>query len=188
MIDEQRLALYLMLGQGATREVRRIPGIAPQEPLKISAIDDLATLIPDAVTLAYEASEPYKLFFVFERYLRQLVIGVLSRDGKEEWWDKLPQDVKDEVTKLEETEEVKNWMALGSRDKSALVTYPQLLKIIDHCWKDRFQDLLRDKALVQEARLIAHLRNAVCHMTPIPEEDIARIKQTMRDWFRRVAP
>jgi hypothetical protein len=34
--------------------------------------------------------------------------------------------------KLEAQEEVKSWMALGSRDKSALMTLPQLLKVIDH--------------------------------------------------------
>ena len=97
-------------------------------------------------------------------------------------------DVQDEVTKLEETEEAKSWMALGSRDKSALLTYPQLLRIIDHAWKDGFSDLVRDKALVQEARLIGHLRNTICHMTPIPDEETERVKQTMRDWFRVVAP
>ena len=79
-------------------------------------------------------------------------------------------------------------MALGSRDESALLTCPQLLGIIDHAWKDGFSDLLRDKALVQEARLIGHLRNTICHMTPIPDEETARVKQTMRGWFRIVPP
>ncbi len=49
-------------------------------------------------------------------------------------------------------------------------------------------DIVRDKGLVQEARLIAHLRNIICHMTEIPEEEVERIRQTIRDWFRVVAP
>ena len=79
-------------------------------------------------------------------------------------------------------------MALGSRDKSALMTYPQLLRVIDHCWKDYFKDIVREKALVQESRLIAHLRNTICHMTLISDEEMERIKQVMWDWFRVVSP
>ena len=68
------------------------------------------------------------------------------------------------------------------------MTYPQLLRVMDHCWKDAFEDLVRDKTLIQEARLIAHLRNTTCHMTSVPDEEVQRVRQTMRDWFRVVAP
>jgi hypothetical protein len=67
-------------------------------------------------------------------------------------------------------------------------TYPQLLAIIDKNWKDHFQDLLRDKALVQEGRWISHIRNAVCHMSTVPDEEMERIRQVMRDWFRVLPP
>jgi hypothetical protein len=55
------------------------------------------------------ASEGYRLFFV---YLRELVVEILTKkeEGKT-WWDFAPQDVKDDVTRLEQTEEVKGWMA-----------------------------------------------------------------------------
>lgn len=187
-MNEQRLALFLMLGQSASREMRQVPGIVPSESLHVSSTHDLAASMPDTVSLAMDAAEVYKLFFVFERYLREFVVEVLSNDGKEDWWPKLPKDVQDEITKLEETEDTKSWMALGSRNKSLLMTYPQILRVIDYCWKDNFEDLIRDKALVQQARLIGHLRNAICHMSSIPEEEIGRVRQTMRDWFRRVAP
>lgn len=83
---------------------------------------------------------------------------------------------------------MKAWMALGSRDKSALMTFSQLLRVIDHAWKEGFDDVVRDKGLIQEARLITHLRNTICHMTEIPIEEADRIRQTIRDWFRVVAP
>jgi hypothetical protein len=59
---------------------------------------------------------------------------------------------------------------------------------MDHAWKDGFDEIVRDKGLVQEARLIGHLRNTICHMTDIPIEETDRIRQTIRDWFRVVAP
>lgn len=188
MSVDARAALFVMLGQTAERAVAGLETLAPSESLLLSSTYDLAPLIPDGVKRALRAAETYKLFFVFEGYLRDFVVEVLSADPAGSWWDKIPKDVQDEVTKLEETEEAKSWMALGSRDKSALLTYPQLLRVIDHAWKDGFSDLVRDKALVQEARLIGHLRNTICHMTPIPDEETERVKQTLRDWFRVVAP
>lgn len=188
MTSDAKAALFVMLGQTAERAVADLDKVAPPQPLLLSNSYDLAALVPDAVKGAIRAAEAYKLFFVFEGYLREFVVEVLSSDPAVSWWDKAPQDVKDEVTKLEETEEAKAWMALGSRDKSALLTYPQLLRIIDHAWKDEFADQVRDKTLIQEARMIGHLRNTICHMTAIPDEEVDRVKQVMRDWFRVVAP
>jgi len=178
-----------MLGQTAEKTVAKLEDIVPKESLLLSQAYDLALLAPDTVRKAVEASEPYKLFFAFEAYLRQMIVEVLSKEGQDaNWYDKVPKDVKDEITRLEATEEIKSWMSLGSRDKSALMTLPQLLKVIEENWKEGFDDLIRDKGLIQEARLLVHLRNTICHMSTIPVEEIERIKQTMRDWFRVVAP
>lgn len=188
MRADEKLALFMMLGQSARRTVRSLKDLAPPGSLWLSPSYDLAPLLPDAVRQATLAAEAYQLFFVFETYLRDMVVDVLSKDPAINWWDKVPQFVKDEVVKLEETEEAKAWMALGSRDRSALMTYPQLLAVIDGNWKGAFDDVVRDKALIQSARTIAHLRNTICHMTAIPPEEIDRVRQTMRDWFRMVAP
>jgi len=187
MRDEQ-LALFIALGQTADRVLRDLPETVPPMSLSISSSIDLATVIPEAVKHAATAAEGYKLFYVLENYLRELVVDVLSKEDAEHWWDKVPKDVQDDVAKLEETEEAKQWMALGSRDKSALMTYPQLLRVMDHCWKVGFEDLLRDKTLLHQSRAIGHLRNTLCHMTEISDEETERIRQTMRDWFRVVAP
>jgi hypothetical protein len=181
-------ALFLMLGQAAQKTLVSLDDIVPSESLFLSPSYDLAPLVPDMVRRSAEAAEAYRLFFVFESYLRELIVEVLSKDGLQTWWEKVPSDIQVEVTKLEETEEMKGWMALGSRDKSALMTLPQLLKVIDHNWKGAFDEVVRDKSLVQEARLLGHLRNTICHMSTLSGEESARIRQTMRDWFRIVAP
>lgn len=188
MIDESRLALFVMLGQSATAAIGDVPNLAAPDSLRLSDKHELATMMPEAVRRSAQAVEPYRLFFIFENYLREFVAGVLIGRDAENWWASVPQDVQAEVTKLEETEEAKSWMALGSRDKTALMTYPQLLRVIDQCWKSHFEDLLRDKALVQQARLISHLRNTICHMSTISDEEGERVRQTMRDWFRRIPP
>lgn len=59
------------------------------------------------------------------------MLETLSQVDPVNWWDKVPQDVKDDVQKSEETERQKQWMALDSRSKLALTTLPQLLRIMD---------------------------------------------------------
>lgn len=188
MTIDSQAALFLMLGQTADRTVSKLDDVVPSESLLVSATFDLAPVLPAMVRKAIEAAEVYKLFYVFENYLREFVLEVLTKDATVSWWDRIPSDVQTEITKLEETEDVKSWMALGSRDKSALMTFPQLLRVIEHAWKDCFEDVVRDRALVQEARFIGHLRNTICHMSPVPKEEADRVRQTMRDWFRVVAP
>jgi hypothetical protein len=185
---DEHLALFVMLGQTAARTASDMPMLVPPESLLLSRAYDLAAIVPERVRDASRAAITYKLLFVFEGYLRDFVADVLSKDPVTSWWDKVPKDVQDEITKLSETEEAKSWMALGSRDKSALMTYPQLIRVIDYCWKLGFEDLVRDKTLLQQARLIGHLRNTICHMTSLPDEETERIRQTMRDWFRIIAP
>lgn len=185
---DTKAALFVLLGQTAEKSVASLPDVAPHEELLLSASYDLAPLLPERVRKANQAAESYRLLFVFEGYLREFVLDVLSRDTAVSWWDRLPKDVQEEASRLEQTEEAKSWMALGSRDKSALLTYPQLLKVMEYAWKDGFEDTVRDRTLLQQARLIGHLRNTICHMTEIPDEETDRIRQTMRDWFRVVAP
>jgi hypothetical protein len=189
MTLDSAASLFVMLGQTAEKTVAKIDSVVPKESLLLSKDIDLALLVPEGVRKAAEASEPFKLFFFFETYLRELIVEVLSKEGTvANWYDKVPGDVQKEIERLEAAEEIKSWMSLGSRDKSALMTLPQLLKVIDENWKEGFDDLIRDKGLIQEARLLVHLRNTICHMSTIPVEEVERIKQTMRDWFRVVAP
>lgn len=188
MSIDSKAALFLMIGQSAERAVLKMEELVPSEKLLLSASYDLAPVMPEQVRRASSAAETYRLFFVFENFMREFVLEVLSKDTTNSWWDHIPKDVQDEVIKLEDTEDVKSWMALGSRDRSALLTFPQLLRVIDSAWKEGFEELMRDKGLIQEARLIGHLRNTICHMTEIPPEETERVRQVMRDWFRVVAP
>jgi hypothetical protein len=188
MTFDSNAALFLMIGQLAEKKIVKISELVPRESLLLSPSYDLASLLPVSVRDATLAAEAYRLIFVFENFLRLFVVSVLSKDAERQWWDKVPKDVQDEVLKIEETDEMKSWMALGSRDRSALMTFPQLLRVIEVAWKDGFEELVRDKALIQTARLIVHLRNTICHMTSVPEEEIDRIRKTMRDWFRVISP
>ena len=181
-----RLALFVMLGRSVEQLVQKHPDTVPPDSLAISDTVDLAAGLPASVRRANRAAAVYKLFFVFENYLRELILDVLAEKYPTDWWDKVEPNVKKDVGDLEAREETKQWMALGSRDKLSLTTYPQLLLTIEFCWKEGFDAVVRDKQLIHEARMVGHIRNAICHMTDVPDEEVERVKQMLRDWFRAV--
>lgn len=189
-MNDADLAHFLMIGRSAQRSVQNLPGTVSSKPLMISDRFNVAEVLPDESRDAVEAAETFKLFFVFENYLRDFILTVLSEADKENWWNSVPQNVKDDVAKLEETEDKKRWMNLDSRGKLALTTLGQLISIVDDSanWKNHFEPLIGDKGLLQQTRLVVHTRNTICHMSTVTEEEHERLKQVMRDWFRVVSP
>lgn len=186
----ERLALFLLVGQTAQRSIKNLPNTVPQSRLMISDTFNVAEVLPDETREAIDVSETFRLFYVLENYLREFILDVLSEADKENWWGSVPKDVRDKVAEYESTEEDKRWMNLSPRGKLALTTLPQLLRIIEeeNNWKNHFHKLVRDKALITQTRLINHTRNTVCHMSPVTAEEHERVQQVMRDWFRVIAP
>jgi len=57
-----------------------------------------------------------------------------------------------------------------------------MLKVIEQAWKEGFDEIVRDKGLIQEgAAFLVHLRNTICHMSVLSNEEVDRLKQTMRE-------
>jgi len=185
-----KLAHFIMIGRSVGRDVDSLRTTVPQVPLLISNSFDISEVLPEESRDAAKAAMTYRLFFVFEAYLRDLVLTVLSEAKKEAWWEAVPSNVRDDVAKLEEHEDRKRWMNLDSRGKLSLTTLPQLLSIIDDPsnWKAYFEAVVRDKQLIQQTRLVVHTRNTVCHMSHVTDEEHERVQQVIRDWFRMVAP
>jgi len=182
MTPSQKFALFTMLGRSTQKSIREAPGTAPKAELMISATFNVAEVLPEETKEAVQAAETFKL--------RDFILKVLSEADKDNWWEAIPLDVRDEVAKLENTEDQKRWMNLDSRGKLSLTTLPQLIRIMDEPgnWKKYFEPLVRDKGLLQQTRLIGHNRNTICHMATVSEEEHERVRQVMRDWFRVIAP
>ncbi len=185
-----RLALFLMMGQTAQRGIRNLPNTVPQTRLLLSDAFNMAEVLPEETRESFGVAETFKLFYVFENYLRDFILNVLSEADKVNWWNSVPKDVQDKVAEYETTEEIKQWMNLNPRGKLALTTLPQLLRIMDedNNWKNHFGRLVRDKSLIIQTRLIIHTRNTVCHMSTVTAEEHERVQQVIRDWFRVIAP
>jgi hypothetical protein len=189
-VRDADLALFLLLGQFAQKEVLKVGEIAPTLNLPLSPLVNLSELLPEEVKEAIHTSEVFKLLYVFESYLRDFVLDSLTESQKEAWWTRIPGHVRLEIEGLEKKDERKVWMAHSSRSKLDLATLPQLIAIMEEKsnWEDVFSNVLRDKSLLSETKTICHTRNLVCHMHVVSDEEIERLKLVIRDWFRVVAP
>lgn len=103
-LRDDYLSLFLMLGQTSQKAVSKLPDTVPPQHLMLSSSEDLALVLPNEVRRAIRAAETFKLFFVFENFIRDFVLETLSEIDPVNWWDKVPPDVQAEVQKLEETE------------------------------------------------------------------------------------
>ena len=74
MSADSQTASFVMLGQVAERTVSSSEAVVPKEELLLSPMYDLAEIVPEKVRRATSASEGYKPFFVFEEYLREMVV------------------------------------------------------------------------------------------------------------------
>ena len=73
MNGSKDLAHFLMIGRTAQRQVQQLPGTVPQMPMMISDRFNVSEVLPDESRDAVDAAETFKLFFVFENYLRVFV-------------------------------------------------------------------------------------------------------------------
>jgi hypothetical protein len=185
-VSAEQLAAFITFGRLANREAASHEFAAPAQPLLIGPNQDLRTMVPETVKDAMEAAEGYKLFFVFENYLRKIVFSVLSEKFKEQWWEQVPEDIRTKVERLEEKEETKAWMDVTKRRQIDLLTFFELISIIERLWDQYFKELIQDNMLIEETRILVHLRNTICHMEPVPDTELERIRTAFRDWSRIV--
>jgi hypothetical protein len=98
-------------------------------------------------------------------------------DADEDAWEHTGEKLRGLISQVAGTDE----------DMTARIanTFASVVKCGDFSGSLKKDD---QKKEIQEARLLVHLRNTICHMNVIPPEELERIRQTMRDWFRVVAP
>jgi hypothetical protein len=72
-------------------------------------------------------------------------------------------------------------------DSALLVPQPGAPRYNRALLEKSFSRSVHDKALIQEARHISHLRNATCHMSNVSPDELPGVRPVMRDWFRVVS-
>lgn len=129
-------------------------------------------------------AEYYKLFYMLENDIRKLIDSTLTDAFGSDWWDsKAPQSVIEECRKNMDREEE---AGVTSRSDNPLdyISFGQLGDIIRAHW-DLFGGILSNqKAMGRVMFGLNMLRGPIAHCGLLAEDEVDRLKLTVKDWFR----
>ena len=126
----------------------------------------------------------YVLYYSLENSIRRLISERLAEKHGPTWWkSKVPSGLQAEVERKQK-EERDTTMSIRSEDPLAYTNFGELIGIFDANWAD-FSDTLRSqKAMQQILSQFNKIRNVVAHSCELNEDEIARFKLLVKDWFR----
>lgn len=128
----------------------------------------------------------YEIFYSLELTIRSLVADSLEAVDGAEWWSsgRIPGQVKQEAEKRQRKE---TDAAVTPRSDLPIdfTTFGELGEIIKSNWDDVFgQTFTSQKAVEQVMARLNTLRAPVAHCSPLAEDEVLRLRLSVRDWFR----
>lgn len=134
---------------------------------------------------AADMAPHYEMFYSLERTIRRLVADSLSASDGDNWWDGgrvLPQ-IKSECENRRK-KEIDSGVTPRSDDALDFATFGELGQLITGNW-DVFGSLFRSSKAVEKVMASLNtLRGPIAHCSPLAEDEVVRLRLTVRDWFR----
>jgi hypothetical protein len=138
---------------------------------------------------AVRMSEFYKIFYILENDIRNLVQETLDDALGKGWWDSaVPQSVKDSVKRNIERETSEGLIARSEREID-YTNFGELGEIIKSNWNS-FAGIFANTTTNGVQRVINKLnlaRGPIAHCNMLAEDEVVRLKLTVRDWYKLMA-
>lgn len=188
MSAEDRIKLFGMSHALTERELDNVEG-----KLKL----DLGRAVPDAKDEAYypqfdhalrveaaEMGEHYELFYCLETSIRNLVADTLAATHGEAWWDTcIPDPIKLNVRANTQRDIDSGVTARSERDID-FTTFGELGEIVRSNWESFDTIFSSQKAFSKIMTSLNQLRGPIAHCCPLAEDEVVRLRLTVKDWFR----
>lgn len=132
---------------------------------------------------AKDMAKYYEIFYCLEKSIRSLILEEMVGAEGENWWDKVPQVVKDEVKKRI-VKEKDAGVTIRSSEPIDYTTFGELGEIIKSSWSV-FGDIFNSRKAVERVmNNLNTLRGPIAHCSMLAEDEIVRLQISVRDWFR----
>lgn len=130
-------------------------------------------------------AEHYKLFYMLENDIRRLIDDTLTEDNNgHDWWEKYAPD----TAKLEYKANLQREQEAGFTPRSDnpldYLTFGQLGDIIRANYALFGGILSNQKAMGRVMFSLNNLRGPIAHCGLLAEDEVDRLKLTVKDWFR----
>jgi hypothetical protein len=134
---------------------------------------------------AASMAEHYEVFYSLEKSIRSLIADTLQAATSDKWWDsgRIPPKIKTDAEDRRQRE-VDTGTTPRSDRPLDFTTFGELSEIIKANW-DAFGPLFDSpKAVERVMSNLNTLRAPIAHCSPLAEDEIVRLRLSVRDWFR----
>ena len=133
---------------------------------------------------AAQMAEHYEIFYCLEKSIRDLVCDRLAAEHGAGWWSAVvPQSVRDNVSKNIQREEESGITPRSAREID-YTTFGELGEIVRSNWQTFSDTFNNEKAFGRIMGSLNLLRGPIAHCSPLAEDEVARLRLTLKDWFR----
>lgn len=132
---------------------------------------------------AADMAPHYEVFYSLETTIRGLIREQLQTADEDWWATRVPQHIRTDAEKRRQRE-VDSGFTPRSDDPIDFLTFGELGEIIKANW-DVFGAVFSSaKAVEKVMTALNTLRGPIAHCSPLAEDEIVRLRLTVRDWFR----
>lgn len=126
----------------------------------------------------------YEVFYSLETTIRRGVKEQLNAED-ENWWtsNRMPPHIRAEAEKRRQ-KEIDTGMTPRSDDPMEFLTFRELGEIIKGNWDVFGAVFSSQKAVERVMSNLNSLRGPIAHCSPLAEDEVVRLRLTVRDWFR----
>ncbi len=135
---------------------------------------------------AKRMAEHYELFHMLENSIRQLITATLKESDPIDWWTKLVPEVVRTNAKKNRDREVNEGISLRSEELIEYTNFGELGEIIKSNWSI-FGGIFSRGSILAVEKIMARLntlRAPIAHSGGLSEDEVLRLKLTVRDWFK----
>jgi len=153
----------------------------------IEADQDYYPQIETAIRAEASAMAPqYEVIYSLESSMRRFVNDLLSETtAPNSWWEsgRVPQQIKKDSEQRQQRE-LDTGMTPRSTEPLYFTTFGELGEIIKANW-DVFGSIFTSvKAVENVMSRLNSLRGPIAHCSPLAEDEVVRLRLSVRDWFR----
>lgn len=136
-------------------------------------------------TEAAEMARHFEVFYCLERSIRGLITEIFEEAHGASWWDsgKIPQNIVSGVRDRQKQEQ-DSGMTRRSDLSIDYTTFGELSVIISSNWALFTTVFNSQRAVEKVMSSLNMLRGPIAHCCPITEDEVLRLRLTIKDWFR----
>lgn len=136
---------------------------------------------------AAEMARHFEVFYCLERSIRGLITETFEDGAGATWWDsgKIPANIVGGV-KDRQQRELDSGMTRRSDAPIDYTTFGELSVIITSNWPLFTTIFKSPKAVERIMSSLNLLRGPIAHCCPISDDEVLRLRLTVKDWFRLI--